>query len=61
VAVQAFLEGDIRFTDIAVIIEGTMERAAISEASSLQVILDSDAGARLLAREQIARLGGSRL
>jgi len=58
VAVQAFLERQIRFTDIARIIEYTLERMPIQDAVSLQIILESDAAARQLASEQISRLTG---
>jgi 1-deoxy-D-xylulose-5-phosphate reductoisomerase len=58
VAVQAFLERQIRFTDIARIIEYTLERMPIQDAVSLQIILESDAAARQLASEQISRLIG---
>jgi len=46
VAVAAFLEGKIRFTDIAVIIERTLECVNIVEAAKLSVIEEADAQAR---------------
>ncbi len=55
VAVQAFLDREIRFTEIATIIEGTLERTAVVEASSLQIILEADAQARQLAWELIQK------
>jgi 1-deoxy-D-xylulose-5-phosphate reductoisomerase len=46
VAVAAFLDGKIRFTDIAVIIERTLECVNIVEATKLSVIEEADAQAR---------------
>ena len=46
VAVAAFLDKKIRFTDIAVIIERTLERMNIVEVTTLSVAEDADAQAR---------------
>lgn len=54
VAVQAFLERRIRFTDIPGLIEHTLERAPLRQALDLQTVLASDREARQIAG---ARLG----
>ncbi|HHW77899.1 MAG TPA: 1-deoxy-D-xylulose-5-phosphate reductoisomerase [Xanthomonadaceae bacterium] len=54
VAVQAFLERRIRFTDIAVVVEHVLERVSGHEADALAGILDDDARARAVARDWIA-------
>jgi len=54
VAVAAFLEGKIGFTDIAVLIEQTLNQAAISnDVSSLERILEADIMARSITNECI--------
>ncbi|WP_417508884.1 1-deoxy-D-xylulose-5-phosphate reductoisomerase [Methylophaga sp.] len=53
VAVQAFLDEQIRFTDIAKIIEDVLTELPIHEASSLEQILADDAAARDLAMSKI--------
>ena len=53
VAVQAFLDEQIRFTDIAKIIEDVLIELPIHEASSLEQILADDAAARHLAMSKI--------
>lgn len=53
VAVEAFLQGRIRFTDIACVIEQTLERVAVKEATSLQTVLESDRQGREAAWERI--------
>lgn len=53
VAVQAFLDEQIRFTDIAKIIEDVLIELPIHEASSLEQILSDDAAARHLAMSKI--------
>ena len=59
IAVQAFLDGKIRFTDIAAVVQVTLERVNSRAATTLAVILDADAQARAVACEQIAvRVGG---
>ncbi|MGD8525273.1 MAG: 1-deoxy-D-xylulose-5-phosphate reductoisomerase [Thioalkalispiraceae bacterium] len=46
VAVQAFLDGRIRFTDITRLVEQVMSQASMQKADSLAVILDQDSWAR---------------
>lgn len=53
VAVQAFLDEQIRFTEIAKIIEDVLTELPIHEASSLEQILADDAAARDLAMSKI--------
>ena len=53
VAVAAFLAENVRFTDIPVIIEKTLERVAVVEPRSLSVVETADADARSVARETI--------
>ena len=53
VAVQAFLDEQIRFTDIAKIIEDVLIELPLHEASSLEQILTDDAAARHLAMSKI--------
>ena len=56
VAVAAFLDKKIRFTDIAVIIERTLERVNIVEVTALSVAEDADAQARECALGALADL-----
>ncbi|PVY69790.1 1-deoxy-D-xylulose 5-phosphate reductoisomerase [Tamilnaduibacter salinus] len=49
VAVRAFLNGHLKFTDIPVIIEKALERQAPVAAESFEVIFEQDAQARQLA------------
>lgn len=49
IAVDAFLNGRIRFTEIASIIEGVLDRQVAVEARCLADIFDADARARALA------------
>lgn len=46
IAVQAFLDGQIRFTDIASIVESVLSQATNHNAESLETILQQDAWAR---------------
>ncbi|MEY3107087.1 MAG: 1-deoxy-D-xylulose 5-phosphate reductoisomerase reductoisomerase, partial [Pseudomonadota bacterium] len=48
IAVEAFLNEHIRFTDIPLIIEQCMEKFEIRPASSLEIILDIDNQARVI-------------
>ena len=59
-AVAAFLDGKLFFSDIAVIIEQTLERVITVPADSFEIIFEKDTEARLVAREQmsLARAGG---
>ena len=56
VAVAAFLEREVRFTDIPVIIEATLAEMPSQSAASLETVLEADAEARRLARELIGTL-----
>jgi 1-deoxy-D-xylulose-5-phosphate reductoisomerase len=49
IAVEKFLAGEIRFTDIARVVEYTLESLPIHRADSLQTILDDDTNARKFA------------
>jgi 1-deoxy-D-xylulose-5-phosphate reductoisomerase len=55
VAVQAFLERRLGFTDIPLVIEHALERMTVCEPLSLQIILESDRQARQFAREWICQ------
>jgi len=54
IAVAAFLDAKLRFTDIPVVIEKTLESMSRCDATSLQVVLEADQQARLVARQQLA-------
>lgn len=56
VAVAAFLDGNLRFSDIPVIIERTLAATSVMPADSFETILAKDAEARRQAREQIGLL-----
>lgn len=53
VAVDAFLQRQIKFTDIAKLIEKVLHDLSANEASSLEQILADDAAARVLASELV--------
>jgi 1-deoxy-D-xylulose-5-phosphate reductoisomerase len=53
VAVAAFLQRQIRFTDIARLIEQVLQTLPTKPADSLEQILADDAAARHLARELV--------
>ena len=55
IAVDAFLNGTLRFTDIAMVIEDVLSRASITAATDMGEVLAADANARVAARERIAR------
>lgn len=55
VAVQAFLEQRIRFTQIPELIEWTLGRVTPTAAHSLDAVLESDTVARQVAEEQVQR------
>jgi 1-deoxy-D-xylulose-5-phosphate reductoisomerase len=57
VAVQAFLERRIRFTDIAIVVEQTLARLACQPIVQLAEILAADQQARLFAGEWLATHG----
>ena len=56
VAVHAFLNHRMRFTDIPRLIEATLAGVSLDEGSSLQQVLDSDLQARRFASEQAGLL-----
>ena len=56
VAVAAFLNGDLCFADIPVIIERTLTITSVEPADSFEIIFAKDAEARERAREQIGLL-----
>lgn len=53
IAVQAFLDEQIRFTDIARIIEEVLTELPVNDATTLEQILADDAAARTLAKSKI--------
>jgi 1-deoxy-D-xylulose-5-phosphate reductoisomerase len=53
VAVQAFLESQIRFTDIPRVIEYTLEHIPLAEVASLSVVFETDLQARQVAWERV--------
>jgi len=55
VAVDAFLQERIRFTDIPKVIEDVLGRSSNMEPLSLSVVKEADAAARVSALEWIAR------
>jgi 1-deoxy-D-xylulose-5-phosphate reductoisomerase len=57
VAVEAFLDGKIRFTDIARIVARVLEKAPQGVADSLGAVLEADTAAREAARAALGKLG----
>jgi 1-deoxy-D-xylulose-5-phosphate reductoisomerase len=53
IAVEAFLEEKIRFTDIPLVIEKSLEVATTQPADTLEVILQADQDARVIANDFI--------
>ncbi len=53
VAVEAFLEGKIRFTAIPILISETVERVAATREYDLESVLEADKEARFFARSQL--------
>lgn len=56
IAVEAFLNEQVRFTDIPVIIERCMASIEVQEADTLEIILNIDQQARSVSRQIIAEL-----
>jgi 1-deoxy-D-xylulose-5-phosphate reductoisomerase len=56
-AVQAFLENRVGFRRIADIVATTLDRALRTDAGSLDAVLEADARAREIAREEIHKRG----
>jgi 1-deoxy-D-xylulose-5-phosphate reductoisomerase len=57
-AVEAFLKGRVRLTDIPVVIEAVIDAHETTPVSDLGAVLRADREARAQAREGIARLAG---
>jgi 1-deoxy-D-xylulose-5-phosphate reductoisomerase len=55
IAVQAFLDGDIAFTDIANIIEYALSHVSVAAVDTLESVLAADALTRLVSKEYINR------
>ena len=58
VAVAAFLDGRLRFIDIAPLIERTLERVSLAGPGSIEECVEIDGGARRVAVELLARHAG---
>ena len=56
IAVEAFLNEQIKFTDIAVIIEQTMNQFSPDSADTLEIVLATDQQARKVAEQLITGL-----
>jgi 1-deoxy-D-xylulose-5-phosphate reductoisomerase len=56
IAVEAFLNGQVRFTDIPVIIERCMKKIEAKTADTLDIVLDADHQARLVSTQIIGEL-----
>ena len=56
IAVEAFLTEQIRFTDIPLVIERCMDKFSVIPASSLEIILEADRNARVVANKLVAEL-----
>lgn len=56
IAVDAFLNEQVRFTDIPVIIERTMQKFEATSADTLDIILSTDQQARVISTEIVAEL-----
>ena len=56
VAVAAFLDGQLRYTDIPRVCEDTLARIRVTPLDNLAAVIACDAGARALARECASRL-----
>ena len=54
VAVEAFLQGRIRFIDIARMIESVLNAQPVQAVEALDVVFEADAQARALAGEWLA-------
>jgi 1-deoxy-D-xylulose-5-phosphate reductoisomerase len=56
IAVEAFLAGQIRYTDIAVVIEGCMKAIPVRPADTLAFILEADQQARDVSKQLLTEL-----
>lgn len=59
IAVQAFLEHKIAFTQIALVIEQTLSSVSVMDASNLEVVLSADETAREVAQELVDKFSTS--
>jgi len=57
VAVEAFLGGQIKFTDIAAVIELTLSKMTITEVESIKAVIEADAWARQNAKQNTMKIG----
>lgn len=57
IAVQAFLDGRLRFTDIPRVIDDTMQRMTVDQADSLETVLEHDRRARECAVSRVESIG----
>jgi 1-deoxy-D-xylulose-5-phosphate reductoisomerase len=55
IAVEAFIQNTIKFTDIPRLIEFVLNKSSIKEVSDLNMLIDTDAAARDSAREWLSR------
>jgi 1-deoxy-D-xylulose-5-phosphate reductoisomerase len=60
VAVAAFLNEEIGFTDISRVVRGVLDETAARHPESIKEVLAADSAARQLAREQVTRHSGNR-
>jgi len=61
VAVQAFLEGRIRFPEIPEVVGTAMDRIGVSELTEMDDVTAADAAARVVAAEAAAALGDANI
>ena len=61
VAVAAFLDGRLRFIEIAPLIEQTLERVSLAGPGSIEECVEIDGEARRVAVELLARHAGGRV
>lgn len=55
IAVDAFLSGKLKFTEIATLIEMTLDRMTVSPMDSIEAILEADAWARAESTQSLSR------
>jgi 1-deoxy-D-xylulose-5-phosphate reductoisomerase len=56
IAVEAFIQKAIKFTDIPRLIEFVLNKSSIKEVSDLSMLIDTDTAARDSAREWVSRI-----
>ena len=61
VAVDAFLGGRLRFTEIPALLEETLSQITARDADSLEAVLDADGQAREFSRERVSALSAPRV